>query len=244
MHYLDIALLVHPGMSESTAYLPGARPGTGRRLGARPCMPHASQLRGVRAHTCWPATGAGPVTPTHTRATPRAHAPAGYTLLIRNTTRVCASLVPDSCLQQQSRDYCLQEYTDLFIQSLSNPGRAPNKTGVIVGAAVGTVAGAWSGSGLPGPLVAPQRGAFAPWPCALLCSGTSGVTSPIRHAAPRLCPPVLPQAPADPVPPRPTSHTPPCPGSARRAAGAHRRRARAPQPPQQAAGPGGRRQAT
>lgn len=41
------------------------------------------------------------------RARTPALAPTGYTLLLRNTTRVCATLVPDACLKMQTRDTCL-----------------------------------------------------------------------------------------------------------------------------------------
>ncbi|KAI8466992.1 MAG: hypothetical protein J3K34DRAFT_524069 [Monoraphidium minutum] len=79
VHYVDFAMVVVPGMSESTTYLPG------------------------------------------------------YTLVIRNTTRVCNSLVPDSCLQTQSRDQCLVYYTDLYIRSLEGGRRSSNKTAIIGG---------------------------------------------------------------------------------------------------------------
>jgi hypothetical protein len=71
---------------------------------------------------------------------------------------VCTSLIPDACLQTQTRDQCLVQYTDAYIQSLSSAGDAARRN-AIVGAVVGAVSGAlrlgagrgglrrWSGGG-------------------------------------------------------------------------------------------------
>ncbi|GBF92133.1 kinase [Raphidocelis subcapitata] len=65
----------------------------------------------------------------------------GYTLVLRNTTRVCTALVPDACLQVESRDQCLIEYTDRYIDSMNGDARARQRANAIAGGVAGAVGG-------------------------------------------------------------------------------------------------------
>jgi hypothetical protein len=97
VHYVDFAMVVAPGMSESLTYLPGG--GFGGPAGRAAAL--ASGLTPALRSHCLPPSISPAFSPR-----PR---PPGYTLVLRNTTRMCASLVPDSCLQTHTRDQCLVE---------------------------------------------------------------------------------------------------------------------------------------
>ncbi|KIY94999.1 hypothetical protein MNEG_12963 [Monoraphidium neglectum] len=70
---------------------------------------------------------------------------AGYTLVLRNVTRLCLSYVTPECVQQQGDDECLAQGLEDYIAALrSNESKqGPNgRGGAIAGAVAGSVGGA------------------------------------------------------------------------------------------------------
>jgi len=200
VHYTDFAMLVAPAMSESTAYLPGG--GWSRVEGWGVEIVVESALRLDRSFTCSHAharartrthTRTHTHTHTHTHTTHThtplrtlIHAPStrhskrttttGYTLRLYNTTRLCASLVPETCLRTQTRDQCLMYYTDIYIESRNGGQHDEGKRiRTIVGAVVGAVGGACAWLGVAG--VAYCAACCAAYALAVAVAGASLATN-------------------------------------------------------------------
>ncbi|KAI8467040.1 MAG: kinase-like domain-containing protein [Monoraphidium minutum] len=63
----------------------------------------------------------------------------GYTLFLIDTVRVCNNILPDSCLKSFTRDQCLTQYTEAYIEDLNSPD---DQRSTVIAAAVASVAGA------------------------------------------------------------------------------------------------------